>query len=158
MASYVEKNLNMKETVLKKAGLHPVFLVCSWIWGVLGCWLLFIPTIKAIKNTVNFCTTELAFTEKRLIGKVGFINTKALDAPLNKLESVSVSSGLWGKVFRYGTLMIVSGDSRFVFVGVKDAEDFKKALMKQIDEYENQKLKQQAIEMAASMSVINQQS
>ena len=83
MGKYVESNLGKNETIVKKAELNGLFLLGAWIKGILLCWLLFIPTIKAIAATVRFCHIELGITIKRIIGKVGVANTKALDAPLN---------------------------------------------------------------------------
>ena len=155
MGKYVERNLNLKEEVLRNAELHPLQLILAWIWGVLGCWLLLIPTIKAIKATVMFCNTELAITDKRVIGKVGFIKSASLDTPLNKIQAVTVNSGFWGKIFNYGTVSIQSGGNALEFVAVKDADGFKKFLMNQIDEYENDKIKAQAQQMAAAMTAGN---
>lgn len=156
MGKYVERNLNLKETILKNAELHPIHLIMAWVWGVLGCFLLFIPTILAIKVTITYCTTELSITDKRVIGKVGFIKSASLDAPLNKIQSVNVSSGLWGKIFKYGNIEIMSGGDRLIFNGIKDADGFKKFLMNQIDEYENEKIRIQAQQMAAAMNGANQ--
>ncbi len=152
MGNYVERNLNIKEQVLMNAKLHPLQLIFAWIWGVLGFWLLFIPTIIAIKTTITYVTTELSVTDKRVIGKIGLINTKSLDAPLNKIQSVAVSSGLGGKIFNYGNVKIQSGGDAIIFCGVKDVEGFKRFLMNQIDEYENDKIKEQATRMAEAMN------
>lgn len=156
MGKYVERNLNLKETILKNAELHPIHLVMAWVWGVLGFWLLLIPTIAAIKTTIMYCNTELSVTDKRVIGKVGFIKSASLDTPLNKIQSVNVSSGLWGKIFNYGNIEVQSGGDRLVFTAVKDADGFKKFLMNQIDEYENEKIRIQAQQMAAAMNGANQ--
>ncbi len=156
MGKYVEKNLNVRETVLKKAELHPLELIMAWVWGVLLCWLLFIPTIRAISTTIRHLNTELAVTDKRVIGKAGFINSASLDLPLNKVQNVKVSSGLWGKLFNYGTIEIEAGGGSLSFCGIKNADGFKKFLMNQIDEYENMKIKAQAQEMAAAMQGVKQ--
>ena len=157
MGKYVEKNLNVKETILKNAQLHPVQLVLAWVWGILGCWLLLIPTINAIKTTIRYFNTELAVTNKRVIGKAGFINSASLDAPLNKIQNVTVSSGLGGKIFKYGTVEIQTAGDALAFAGIKEPDAFKKFLMNQIEEYENDKIKEQAQQMAAAMAANQQQ-
>lgn len=150
MGQYVEQNLNRNETVVKKADLNPLKLMMSWIGGILFFWLL-IPLIKAIKATITYVYTELAVTNKRVVGKAGFINSASLDAPLNKIQNASVSSGLWGKIFNYGTLTIHTASGVFKFDGIKNADSFKGILMNQIDEYEEDKIKEQAKQMAAAM-------
>jgi uncharacterized membrane protein YdbT with pleckstrin-like domain len=152
MGKYVERNLNPKEKVLLNAQLHPLQLVVAWVWGILGCWLLLIPTIKAIKKTIDFLNTELSVTDKRIIGKAGFISSASLDAPLNKIQNVTVASGLFGKIFKYGNIEIQTAGDAIAFVGIKDPDHFKKFVMNQIEEYENDKIKAQAKEMAAAMA------
>lgn len=157
MGKYVESNLNVKETVLRSAQLHPMQLITAWIWGIVGFFLLFIPTINAIKTTIRYFNTELAVTNKRVIGKAGFINSAALDAPLNKIQNVTVASGLWGKIFKFGDIEIQTGGDSISFIGIKEPDAFKKFIMNQIDEYENDKIKEQAQQMAAAMAASQQQ-
>ncbi len=152
MGNYVERNLNPKESILKNAELHPIHLVMAWIWGIVGCWLLLIPTIIAIRKTIIYLNTELSVTDKRVIGKAGFINSTSLDAPLNKIQNVTVSSGLWGKIFKYGNIEIQTAGDAIAFYAIKDVDNFKKFLMNQIEEYESSRIKAQAQELAAAMN------
>lgn len=152
MGQYVEQNLNRGEEVIKEAQRHPIALVLAWIFAVLFFWVLFIPVILAVKATITYLTTELAYTNKRIIGKVGLINTKSLDAPLNKVQSASVSSGLGGKIFKYGNVVVSTASSNLVFPYVKNPDEFKGALMNQIEIYEEEKIKEQAKQMANAVS------
>ena len=53
MSSYVVNNvLQNGETVVERFKLHPMRLILRWIWGILGFWLLLIPTIKAIRLSI----------------------------------------------------------------------------------------------------------
>ena len=152
MGKYVENNLGKNETVVKKAELNGLFLLSAWLKGILLCWMLFIPTIKAIIATVRFCHMELAITNKRVIGKVGVMKTKALDAPLNKIQNVSVSQPFFGKIFNYATIRIDTAAGNFEFGAVKNGDAFKGMIMGQIDQYEEDRVKQQAAEMASAMA------
>lgn len=156
MGKYVENNLGKNEVIVKKADLNGLFLFSAWLKGILLCWLLLIPTIKAIVATVKFCHIELAVTNKRVIGKIGVANTQSLDAPLNKIQNASVTQKLGGKIFNYGTININTAAGEFHFVAVKNAEAFKGMLMAQIDQFEEDRMKLQASQMAQAMSsVIN---
>ena len=155
MGKYVENNLGKNETIVKKANLTPLFLVGAWIKGILFCWLLLIPFFKAIGATIQFCNTELAITNKRVVGKVGVANTKALDAPLNKVQNVSVAQPLLGKIFNYGTVQIDTAAGKFLFPGIAAPDAFKGMLMGQIDQYEEDRVKQQAAEMANAMAGVS---
>ena len=88
MGQYVEQNLNKNEVIVKKAELNPLQLIFAWVFGLLFSWLLLIPVFKAIATTITYLNTELAITNKRIVGKVGFINSNSLDAPLNKVQNV----------------------------------------------------------------------
>ena len=156
MGKYVNSNLTKGETIISEAKITVLFLVKKWIVGILFCWLLLIPTIKAVIATIKFFNIELVVTNKRIVGKAGVINSGALDAPLNKIQNISTSSGLFGKIFRYGNIEIRTAAGEFRFYGVKHPESFKGIIMSQIDQYEEDKIKQQADEMAQAMAnVIN---
>lgn len=126
--SYIEKNVivnNEKIVLIPKK--NPIFLVFKWIWGILGFWLLFIPTYKAIKATVEFCTAEFAVTDKRVIEKYGWISTHTDEIHLSKIENVTVQYSFWGKIFNYATVVFQGANLNNVqFSFVKDAEKIKK--------------------------------
>jgi len=148
----VENNLGRNEEIVQEAKLNTIFLVGVWVFGILFCWLLFIPLVKAIIETVKFNNIELAITNKRVIGKTGVVNTSSLDAPLNKVQNSSVKQTLFGKIFNYGIVKIDTAAGSYTYGAVKDVEEFKRKLMVQIDKYEEDKVKQQAAEMAKAMA------
>jgi len=152
MSKYVENNLTKNETIVKKADVNGLYLIGVWVVGILFCWLLLIPLIKAIVKTVQFNNIELAITNKRIVGKVGVANTKALDAPLNKIQNVSVTQKLGGKMFNYGTVQIDTAAGKYYFPSIKNADAFKGMIMAQIDQYEEDRIAQQAQQMANAMA------
>ena len=98
--SYLENNVVGTSEIIKiRPQKNAMFLVLKWIWGILGCWLLFIPTIKAIAATVKFCTTEYLVTDKNVMEKHGLISTHTDEMPLNKIENIVVDYTFWGKIF-----------------------------------------------------------
>ena len=127
---YLEKNVvSDKEIVKITPKKNPIFLVFKWIWGVLGCWLLLIPTIKAIKATITYCTTEYLVTDRKVMEKYGWISTRTDEMPLTKIENVEVNYTFWGKIFNYGTVRCQGANSNNVtFTDIKDAELIKKQL------------------------------
>lgn len=152
MSKYVENNLNRNETIVKKAQISKLTLIPTWIGGILFFWLLLIPLVKAFINTARIFNIELAITSRRIIGKAGIVNSSAMDAPLDKIQNCSVSSGLWGKIFGYGTVVIDTAAGKYRFDYVKQADNFKKQLMAQIEQAQEDKMKQQAEEMAKAMA------
>ncbi len=152
MGKYVENNLGKNEVIVKKADRNGLFLLATWLKGILLCWLLLIPTIKAIIATVQFNHVELAITNKRIVGKYGVVNTKALDASLNKVQNVSVTQTFFGKIFNYSTVKINTAAGEFAFGAIKNADAFKGMIMAQIDQFEEDRLAQQANQMAQAMA------
>lgn len=96
--------------------------------------------------------TALALTNKRIFGKTGVINTKSMDSPINKINSVSVNQGFWGKILNYSTVSVSTSSGSFKFAYIKNADEFKEKTMEQIDEYENEKLKNQAAQLMGAMN------
>ncbi len=122
--SYISKRILTKdELIMIKPEKNPIFLVLKWVWGILGCWLLFIPTIQAIKATIKFCTTEYLVTNKRALEKYGWVATQTDDIMLNKVENVTVTYSFWGRIFNYGNICIQGANQNNVnFNCVMDAE------------------------------------
>ena len=114
-------------------------------------WLLFIPTIKAIKLTIAVSKIELALTTQRLVGKVGIVARQAMDAKLDKVQTVKIEETFWGRIFGYATVVVTTAGSDYFFQAIAHANDFKKKVMNQIDEYEEYKVKKQAEALAGAM-------
>ncbi len=152
MGNYAEKNLVKGEQIVKVANRNGLALLSIWIKGILFCWVLLIPLIKAIINTIKFFKTELTLTTKRVVGKEGVVNVKALDAPVNKVQNISTKQGFWGKIFNYSDIQINTAAGTFVFSYIKNADAFKGAIIQQSDIIEEERIKQQASEMAAAMA------
>ena len=109
--------------------INPIILLPKWIWGILGCWLLFIPTIQAISTTIRVKTTEYLITNTRVLEKYGLIATHPDEMPLSKVENVVVQYSFWGKIFNYGTIVFQgTNHNNVIFSYVKDAEAIKKAI------------------------------
>lgn len=161
MGNYI-KNSTTNETIVFESKQHWIALLPRGIVSAffLLCGLtsldIFVPMfifalLFILGPLFRFLTTELGFTNKRLIGKVGLIHTKSLDSPLNKINNVSSSSGLFGKIFGYGNVNITTSSGAYLYKGIVKPEQFKANLMKQIDQFDEDRIKQQVTEMANAM-------
>ena len=128
--SYVEKNvLTNNEEVIERVELHKLKLVLAWIWGILGCWLILIPTIKAIKLTIEYNTTELYITNKSVIEKYGLFNVHCDQMGLDKIENITINKSFWGGLFGYGDVCIQGTNRNHVnFRGVKRPEEVRRTI------------------------------
>lgn len=128
--SYVESKVLLKdEQIVKKVRLNSIVLVLAWIWGISGCWLLLIPTIKAISKTIRFKTTELVVTNKRVIEKYGWLNIYCDEMSLGKIENITTKQTFWGRIFNYGDICIQGTNRNNVIFGmVKNPEIIRKEI------------------------------
>ena len=152
MGKYAEHNLLKSEEMVQEAEKNKLFFLGTWIKGILFCWFFLIPTIRAIAVTIRFTHTELVLTNRRMIGKTGVLNTRSLDAPLDKIQNVAAEQKLLGKIFNYGTVTVHTAAGVFSFDCIKDADAFKNRIMAQIDQYEKDRIEQQAKQMAQAMT------
>ena len=129
MSYLSEKVLTPGEAKKVKPEKNSIVLLLKWVWGILGCWLLLIPTIQAIKATVEFCTTEYLVTDKRVLEKYGWVATHSDDMPLTKIENITVNYSFWGKIFNYGDICIQGANRNNIsFTCIKDAEKIKRQI------------------------------
>lgn len=140
MGKYIENHLTKNEKIILKAKISPVTIITS------------IFRLRFIRNLIAIATTEIGFTNKNVMGKSGFISSKAMSSSLDKVQNVSVKSGLFGKMFNYGDITVTTASGTYKFYNIAKAEAFKTALMSQIDTYGEEKVKYQASQMAQAMS------
>lgn len=140
----------MEETI-KKAQLSVVALVFKLFVDLFAC-CIFVGIIWIPRDLINYFTTKLEITNRRIIGKIGLINTNELDSPINKLNSVQVKQGLWGKIFNYGTIIITTSSSVFEFDYVNKPNEFKTILNNQFEAYDENKMEMQAKKIAEAMN------
>lgn len=108
MASYVESALTKGEQVVYKGKVSIWSLAPSLLLGLIllpfyGLGLLFWAVV-----IIKYLTTELAITNKRVIAKFGLISRSTVEINLQRIESIQVNQGIFGRIFNYGSI-IVSG-------------------------------------------------
>lgn len=144
---YVQDNLMPGERIVDYAPLHrgifiaPILLAAAGIVGTLvmalvandvtvtlccGGLLLLPGVIWLASSLVTFVTTEFAVTNRRVIGKVGFVRRHSMELPLAKVESVQAHQGIVGRMLNYGTIMVRgSGGSTLPVPFIEDPQTFR---------------------------------
>lgn len=130
------------EEIIKEAQVSKVKIILDLI---LCIYLIGIPAL------VKDLTTKLRLTNKRLSGSLGLIRTKNLDSPLNKINGVEVRQNLFGKIFNYGTIIVVTAATKFHFEHIENPDELKTAINNQIEQYEEDRITRQAEKMAQAM-------
>jgi len=156
--SYVDSNLMNGEVVMHRAKLHKIMFVwpglVALVAFVLGIWILINPQYKILYAGISFLvgitfllspyvqyvTSEYAVTNKRVIVKLGLISRRTLETLLPKIEAVSVDQTIMGRMFNYGSIIIIgTGGTRESFMNIADPLGFRRAVQEQTDALDNPK-------------------
>ena len=75
-------------------------------------------------------TTELAYTNKRIITKYGIISRNTDEIKIDAIEGIDVRQSVLGRLFNFGHLLISGRGGKLVIIAdVKDVVAFRKALV-----------------------------
>ena len=103
--------------------------------AALGLWLavLIVAAVPVLAAVINWRSAEFAVTNKRVILKTGFIQSKTEEMFLNKIESVGVDQTLTGRILGFGSIVIRgTGGSLEPFHRVSAPLEFRKQIQEQI--------------------------
>lgn len=85
------------------AGISFADLRIAWVSGgvaaFLGSWML-------LTHMVHLWTTEIVVTTYRFVYKTGLISRNAQEVSLNKIEEITLTQSVWGRLFGYGQLVL----------------------------------------------------
>jgi len=156
---YVDKNLISGETVAYRARLHWILfvkplLIAIVVVGVVAgifyaadlfnslsgqtaalIWVgvLVIAAIPLLSTLMTWRSAEFAVTNKRVILKTGFVQSKTAEMFLNKIESVGVDQSISGRILGFGTIVIRgTGGSLEPFHRVSHPLRFRNEIQEQI--------------------------
>lgn len=134
MARYIEGALIKDEQVIYTGNIS-LWSLAPW----LGLGILFMAAwglglIFWVVAYIRYKTTELAFTNKRVIAKFGFISRQTVELNISKVESIQVNQGVLGRIFDFGTLIISgAGNPQAPIPGISNPMAFRRAFMEAQD-------------------------
>jgi uncharacterized membrane protein YdbT with pleckstrin-like domain len=149
--SYVERHLLAGEAVSFRTRLHwklyflPVLLVVVLLapLTVLALsasqqLLAILPVAAAIVVVavpyLKRRSSEFAVTNKRVIIKLGVLRTRSIELLLPKIEGITVSQSLAGRLFGYGEIVVIgTGGTQEPFAGIQAPLDFRQAVQAATD-------------------------
>jgi len=148
--------------ILKSGLIYPweelLTLAQTWLWvTIIILVVLAIPLlvliIKFPIRLVNTIISQLVITNKRVVAKVGILSIRAIDYPIEKIESVFISAGVFGNILRSHTLVVKgSGDSGAIyFKGISNAQKIKNHILSAIEIHAEEARKLQAEEIAKAI-------
>ncbi len=78
-------------------------------------------------------TTEFALTNRRIIAKKGIIRQHSMEILLDKVESITISQPLDGRIFGFGTVTVIgSGGTQELFKSISNPMELRKQVNSQI--------------------------
>ena len=129
--SYVEQSLGEGEVVRHVAHKHWVIFVApvsqlvvglvliwigykigdlrlrlDWLMRVLGFIILVFGALHLLGAWLTRVTTELAVTNRKVIGKWGLISRRTIEQRLDKVDSIEVEQTILGRILGYGTVEV----------------------------------------------------
>nr|WP_321269054.1 PH domain-containing protein [uncultured Tolumonas sp.] len=135
MASYVENTLIKDEKIIYTGKISLWSLLPFIILGVILLPFMGVGLFFLLVAIIRYNTTELAFTNKRVIAKFGFISRKTIELNLAKVESMQVNQSIIGRIFNFGTLIVSgAGNPQAPIPGISNPMTFRRSFM----EYQDQ--------------------
>jgi len=144
--SYIDKHLLPGETVTYRTQLHWKVYVGPTLLTL----LVLIPLVILAMSTAHPAlailpglgivavllqayirrrTSEFAVTSKRVILKLGVVNTRSVELLLSKIEGISVTQSLPGRLFGFGGIVVTgSGGTQEPFTGIQAPLAFRQAV------------------------------
>ena len=84
------------------------------------------------KSYLQWKATDYALTNKRIIVKSGILGRTSEEIMVDKVESIAVDQGLWGRQFNYGKLVLRGTGRTFEpFAYVPRPMEFRKCIVRQ---------------------------
>ena len=131
--SYIDDSLIEGERVVHRGRI-------SW-WSVF--WLVFLGLLTLVIAVglvflawawIRVRSTEIAITNKRIIAKFWFIQRHTVEINLDKVESLRVEQGLWGRFLNFGTIFVSgAGTAVAPFPDIADPLVFRRKFMEATD-------------------------
>lgn len=134
MSTYVDTVLIKDEAVLHRGHLS----AWSFFWWILFG-LLLLPLFGAglllwLWAWIVYRSTELAVTNKRIIVKWGLIQRNTIEMFLDKVESIQIDQGIFGRLLDFGSITISgTGGDKSPVHNVSQPLEFRKAFMTAVD-------------------------
>lgn len=151
--SYVDNNLVPGEHVVYRATLHWSIFLPAIVWGVigilvcltgiasgeglitaLGALVLAVAILALLRPLSIYLTTEMAITNRRVVGKRGLIQRSTLELDLRYVGSLQVNQGIMDRIFNRGTVTVSgAGTHRSSFPGISKPLDFRRNALQASD-------------------------
>ncbi len=107
--------------------------------GAAASWVIFVfAVLTAAVLTVGRCLTVLfnrfILTNKRLVLRTGVVIRRTHEVLLDKIESIHVEQGVFGRFVNYGKLVVQgTGGVRIPMLGIENPKGFQSRILEQVE-------------------------
>jgi membrane protein YdbS with pleckstrin-like domain len=151
---YAEKNLAPGETILHRARYHWVFYRFPMVvlvlaaalgvaalyagkaqagdevgrpLGILAALFVVIALVSFLALRIRANMDEFVVTNRRIIRKVGLFAREIQQAPLEKVQDITIEQGVIGRMLGYGTVIVETASEKgmLVFPAISAPESFR---------------------------------
>jgi membrane protein YdbS with pleckstrin-like domain len=155
--SYAEKNLAPGETIVHRARYHWIYYRTSlafllvaavfglWWWiagkrlgsagssaifGYVALFFLAAAVVTFFLRLIRASADEFVVTNRRVMRKVGLLAREAEQAPIEKIQDITLDQGVIARLLGYGTVVLetASERGRIVFPDISRPEAFRNAI------------------------------
>jgi len=145
--SYIDETLLPDEHVVYRTALHWIIfargalvlvtgmavLVAVPLVPLIGLAILLVGIVLLIPPFIDYQTTELGVTNKRMIVKIGFVRRRTLELLLRQVEALSVDQSLGGRMLGYGTITLSgTGGVREIYHRVRAPLELRRRIQGQV--------------------------
>ncbi|MDR2945137.1 MAG: PH domain-containing protein [Candidatus Adiutrix sp.] len=139
MASYVDSNLGAGEEVICRANISWFSVLLPLILGAFLLIFYGLGLLILIPCILKIMTTELALTNKRVIAKFGVISRHTVELRLEKIESININQGVFGRIFNYGSVVVNgTGGTGTPIPNIGKPLDFRKQINDYLEDHQKQ--------------------
>jgi uncharacterized membrane protein YdbT with pleckstrin-like domain len=150
---YIQNNLNRDELVAYQTSLSKIIFLPAVCLAmvVIATYVLtseldagnaitkavwVVCFLKTISTIVTYLTSEFGVTNRRVLGKTGFLVTNSLEIMLGKVEAIRIHQSFIGLILGYGDIIVIgTGGTNETLKNIPAPNYFRKVLQKQIDRY-----------------------
>jgi uncharacterized membrane protein YdbT with pleckstrin-like domain len=106
--------------------------------GIVGTLLILFGLAKIISAAIYRFTTELAVTDRKVIGKWGLVRRNTIEQRLDKVDATIVQQSIFGRMLDFGNITVKgSGTTSTPIKMISHPIEFKKAVDVATSEFEN---------------------
>jgi len=149
--SYIDRHLLDGEKIIFRTRLHWVLMLLPLLlaalvflpmagWLLMGQWRAYawIPVAAALMVLlpayIRRRSSDFAVTNKRVMMKLGVLDTRSVELLLGKVESITVEQSLTGRILGFGDIVVCgSGGTKEPFSHIQSPMEFRRAVQSVTD-------------------------